>query len=99
MAAEAQLDIVLTNVHGLHMKTAGLVAQMANGFDAEVTVRHGEKTTDARSIIGLVSLGAAKGSTLKIIARGDGSAEVVEAVRNAFETTFPESDLDDAGYY
>ena len=99
MAAETQLDIVLTNVHGLHMKTAGLVAQAANGFDAEVTVNHGKKNTDARSVIGLVSLGAGKGCTLNIVIRGDNSDEVATAVKEAFETSIPDDGTGEVGYY
>ena len=64
-------DYTVTQASGIHARPAGAIARIAGKFDCEVTVSAGEKSCSARSVIGLMALGASVGTTL--IVRADGA--------------------------
>lgn len=63
---------------GLHVRPAGAFAKLARGFRCSVTVRHGEKVADGRSMTDLIMLIALPGSELELVFDGDDADDAVE---------------------
>ncbi len=63
--------LVVKNKQGLHARPAALFVQVANKFDARITVRRDAEEVNGKSIMGILMLGAEKGSTIIIEAEGD----------------------------
>lgn len=88
--AEESAELTLRNDVGLHARPAALLARTLADVDAEVRVRLGDSEVDARSVLGLMSLGARQGDTIHIDARGAQAAEAVRRARELVETDFGE---------
>lgn len=73
----------------LHARPAGLFVRTAAGFRSRITVAAGEKRADAKSILGVLALGAAGGTTLQLMAEGD-DAEAALAALSACVAAFVE---------
>ena len=85
-----QAAFVLTNGVGLHARPAAQLARAIAGLDAEVTVRHGEQSADAGSVLGLLGLDARAGDTIAVTARGTQAGEAIERISTLVETNFGE---------
>jgi phosphocarrier protein FPr len=79
--------LAITNPHGLHARPAAAVVARARGFDARVILEANGRRADARSITGLLGLGAAVGDEVRIVAQGDDAAQAVEAVSAVLTST------------
>ena len=79
--------LAITNPHGLHARPAAAVVARARGFDARVTLEANGRRADARSITGLLGLGAAVGDEVRIVAQGVDAAQAVEAVSAILTST------------
>lgn len=64
----------------LHARPAGLFVRTAARFRSRVTVVAGDKQADARSILGVLALGAEGGATLLLRAEGDDAGEAISAL-------------------
>ncbi len=82
--------VVITNKVGLHARPATLFVQAAARFQAQIQVRSGEKSANAKSILGVLKLSASQGTTLAIRAEGDDAAEAVRALVELVERKFDE---------
>jgi phosphocarrier protein HPr len=80
--------IIVQGSEGLQLRSAAKLVLVVSRYQCEVTVHSGPKWANAKSIIGLVSLGAAEGAELEFIFRGDDAEEARRDVRNFFQ---PES--------
>lgn len=85
-----QADFLLTNGVGLHARPAAQLARAVAGLDVEVTVRHGEASADASSVLGLLELAARAGDTITISARGSQAGEAIERISTLVEGNFGE---------
>ena len=81
---------VILNEKGLHARAAALFVQTASTFEARVTVRHGDRTTSGKSIMGLMTLAAPKGTTLVVEADGPDAPEAVGAIGALIADRFQE---------
>lgn len=63
--------LIVRNKQGLHARPAALFVQIANKFDSRITVRRDEEEVNGKSIMGILMLGAEKGSTIIIEAEGE----------------------------
>jgi len=71
--------LIVKNKQGLHARPAALFVQVANKFDARITVRRDDEEVNGKSIMGILMLGAEKGSSIVIEAEGDdASAALLE---------------------
>ena len=74
--------MVIKNKQGLHARPAALFVQIANKFDARVTIKRGQEDVNGKSIMGILMLGAEKGSSIVIEADGnDAHLAMVELER------------------
>ena len=91
---EVTKTAVLYNPKGLHLRPAGLLAQLAGQYSAEVTLTKDNLTVDARSILDLLTLVATEGSELIVSARGDDAKPAVDAIVQFIATDVTEEDND-----
>jgi phosphotransferase system HPr (HPr) family protein len=63
--------LIVKNKQGLHARPAALFVQIANKFDARITVRRDKEEVNGKSIMGILTLGAEKDSAIIIEAEGD----------------------------
>lgn len=64
-------EFVITNEQGIHARPATKLVQLANEFDSDLFLIYNGKTVDLKSIMGVLSLGVTRGSTVVIRANGD----------------------------
>lgn len=79
-ADEIVRQLTITNPHGLHARPAAAVVERARRFDARVILEANGRRADARSITGLLGLGAAVGDDVRIVAQGGDAARAIDAV-------------------
>jgi phosphocarrier protein HPr len=70
----------VVNPLGLHARAAARFVRVAAGFRSQVRVTRGTRTTDGKSILGLLLLAAARGSVMVIAADGADELAAVEAL-------------------
>ena len=63
-------SLTLVNKLGLHARAAAAFVKKASAFDCEINVSHNGKTVSGKSIMGMMMLAAARGSTLQVQAAG-----------------------------
>ena len=85
-----KIEIVLKNETGLHARPASLFVKEATKYTAEIKVIKDEKEYNAKSIIDILSMGAAKGDSLAIKADGEDEKEAVIALKELIERNFDE---------
>lgn len=87
-----QRSVLIKNRRGLHARAAAKFVTLAEQYGAEVEVMRDGQTVSARSIMGLMMLGAGKGSTLDLQANGTDAEAAIEALAGLVEAGFHESD-------
>ena len=63
-------DVVITNASGLHARPATFFIQKANSYKCTILVEKDDRKVNAKSLLGVLSLGIAKGMTITLIADG-----------------------------
>ncbi len=72
-------EITVKNKQGLHARPAATFVQVANKFDARITVKRNDEEVNGKSIMGILMLGAEQGSLIVIEAEGeDAQAAILE---------------------
>jgi phosphotransferase system HPr (HPr) family protein len=84
--------IEIKNKLGLHARAAALLVQTANKFAAQVSLTKDGQTADARSIMGLLTLAAARGSKIQVEASGDDAERAVKAIERLIDSRFNENE-------
>ena len=82
----------IKNRLGLHARAAALLVQTVSRFSSEVKISKDGQVVDGRSIIGLLTLGAAKGSRVRVEVKGNDAEESLQAIEELFEKRFDEGD-------
>jgi phosphocarrier protein HPr len=83
-------DLIITNRRGLHARAAARFVACAERFDAEITVSKDQTTVGATSIMGLMMLAAAPGSSIRVHARGREAAAALAALKELVAGRFGE---------
>ena len=83
-----ELDVTIVNRLGLHARAAAKFVHLAAAFVSRVTVSREGTRVDGKSILGLLTLAASKGSKLHLSIQGDdeveAGAQLAELVRSRF---------------
>ena len=86
----AQRTVEIINKRGLHARASAKFVKLAADFDAEVTVSRDGQSVDARSIMGLMMLGAGPGSMLELSATGSEAEAALDALCELVSARFEE---------
>ena len=83
-------EVVVQNQVGLHARPATFFIQKANEFKSSVWVEKDERKVNAKSLLGVLSLGITKGTTINIIADGSDEKDAVEVLVRLIASNFTE---------
>jgi phosphocarrier protein len=83
---------VIRNKKGLHARASAKFVQTVEKFDADVRVTRGHETVGGTSIMGLMMLAAAPGTSITVEATGREAPEVIEALARLIDSRFGEAD-------
>ena len=81
-------DVVIQNQVGLHARPATFFIQKANEFKSSIWVEKDDRKVNAKSLLGVLSLGIVGGTTIKIIADGADEKDAVDSLVNLVESGF-----------
>lgn len=87
-----QRELKIINKKGLHARATAKLVQCIEGFDACVTVSRAGETVGGTSIMGILTLGAAQGSTILVVAKGPAAENVLAAVEALVARRFGEDE-------
>ena len=85
-------DVKIVNKKGLHARASAKFVQLAEQFDAAITVTRGHESVGGTSIMGLMMLAAGPGVTISISATGRDAAAAVDALCALISSRFGEDD-------
>ncbi len=83
-------DVLVQNQVGLHARPATFFIQKANEFKSSIWVEKEERRVNAKSLLGVLSLGIVGGVTIRIIADGSDEQQAVDALVALVESGFAE---------
>ncbi len=83
-------EFEILNQYGIHARPAALFVKTASRFDAEIIVEKGDNRVSGKSIMGLMTLEASKGSMLKITVEGEDGEEALAEIGALIEGKFDE---------
>ena len=83
-------DVVIQNQVGLHARPATFFIQKANEFKSSIWVEKEERRVNAKSLLGVLSLGIVKGMTITVMADGPDENEAVDGLIDLVNTGFGE---------
>ena len=78
-----QLEITINNETGLHARPAKTLVNLVKQFKSNVVIWNGEKKANAKSLISVLTLGASKGTQLKIEVDGEDEDNAIQQIESA----------------
>ena len=84
--------LTVVNKLGLHARAASKLVQTASGYAAEVTLVRDHQRVSAKSIMGVMMLGAAQGTELGLETDGPDEEAAYAAIRDLFADRFGEGE-------
>lgn len=83
-------DVMVQNQVGLHARPATFFIQKANEFKSSIWIEKEERRVNAKSLLGILSLGIVGGTQIRVIADGVDEQEAVEGLVELVESGFSE---------
>ncbi len=87
-----QQDVIIINKLGLHARASAKLTQLATSFKCEVTMSRNNRRVNAKSIMGVMMLAAAKGMTINIETNGIDEKEAMQALLKLINDYFGEGE-------
>jgi phosphocarrier protein len=87
---ELRRTLAIVNVKGLHARAASKLAKLAGEYQSEIWVMREDMLVTARSLMGLMMLGAAQGMEINLWARGADAEAAITAISELVERRFDE---------
>ena len=84
-------ELLVQNKMGIHARPAAMIVRVTNKFKSEVYVEKDEEQVNGKSIMGLMMLAAAKGSTVKFVATGLDAEQMLTDLEALFAKKFDEA--------
>ncbi len=88
--ADKARELAIINQRGLHARASAKFVKCAESFNADITVSRDGMTVPATSIMGLMMLGAAMGTSISVVASGPQAKEALDALTQLVESKFDE---------
>ena len=82
--------VTISNRAGIHARPAAIVVQTTKDFKCNIFFEKGQDRINAKSIMGVITLGASYGTSIKIIAEGEDEQAAVQALVRLFDSKFEE---------
>jgi phosphocarrier protein len=87
-----QQDIEVTNKLGLHARASAKLTQLASSFESEVFLSRNGRRVNAKSIMGVMMLAAAKGALVTLETSGPDEQQAISAISALFADKFGEGE-------
>lgn len=84
--------VTIKNETGLHARPAAQFVQKAGEFDSKIEIVFEEKEVNAKSIMGVMSLGVGKGKEITVRADGDDAEKAIKKLVDFIEIEMPKED-------
>ena len=85
-------ELPIINRKGLHARASAKFVQTVERFEADVTVSRCGETVGGRSIMGLLTLGAAQGTTITVTAQGEDAQACLQGIADLLAARFGEDE-------
>ena len=85
-------EIAIVNKLGLHARAAAKFVNLASGFESEINLSRNGHTVNGKSIMGVMMLAAAKGTTLELSASGNDEAVALQQLEQLVADRFGEEE-------
>jgi phosphocarrier protein len=82
--------VKVTNRAGVHARPASLIVAAINKMHSQISFEVGDSMINAKSILGVITLGAAYGTEIKITADGSDEQEAIDVLERLFKNKFEE---------
>jgi phosphocarrier protein len=89
-SGELTRDFEILNQYGIHARPAAMIVKTASRFDAEVLIEKNGNQVNGKSIMGLMTLEASRGTRLRVTVRGQDAEEVLDELKALFDAKFDE---------
>lgn len=87
-----QTELEITNKLGLHARAAAKVVSVASRYSAGIRLATEKQEVDGKSIMGLLMLGAGKGTVVRVSVNGPDEEQALAELRELFERRFDEEE-------
>ena len=84
-------EVVVINEVGLHARPATFFTQKANEFKSGIWIEKDDRKVNAKSLLGVLSMGIVEGTAINIIADGEDETAAVDALCKLVESGFTDS--------
>ena len=89
MTTHCSLTLDLMDAAGFHMRPAALLVKLARQFTSEITLRRGNETANAKSMLSLLVLCGDGCARVSILARGHDARQALQAISQSFPAAAP----------
>jgi len=83
-------ELTILNQYGIHARPAALFVKAASRYDSDIYVEKDGNRVSGKSIMGLMTLEASKGSKIKVTAEGVDAEEAIQELQALIESKFDE---------
>ena len=83
-------DVTVQNQIGLHARPATFFIQKANGFNSSIWIEKDERRVNAKSLLGILSLGIVGGTSIRVLADGTDETAAVNGLVDLIDSGFSE---------
>ena len=83
-------EVTINNQVGLHARPATFFIQKANEFKSSIWIEKDERRVNAKSLLGVLSLGIVKGTTVTLVADGADEREAIDTLTALINSDFSE---------
>jgi phosphocarrier protein HPr len=85
-------ELLIENKLGLHARAAAQIVKSSNAYASKITLIKDDLEVDGKSIMGIMMLAAAKGSTVTALALGTDEDQAIEGLERLFKDKFGEKE-------
>jgi len=85
---EAVIEVV--NMLGLHARPASMLVKLTTQFESDIYIQKDSDKVNGKSIMGVITLAAGKGSKLKLLVEGPDAGEAIRRIEELFASKFGE---------
>ena len=83
--------VTVCNAQGLHARPADMLVRLANRFESDIQIGKDGQLVDCKSILSILTLGAAQGTELSLSAEGPDAMLALQSISELFEAGFEET--------
>ncbi|WP_291566385.1 MULTISPECIES: HPr family phosphocarrier protein [unclassified Clostridium] len=84
-----KLNVTVKSKSGLHARPAATLVNLTQQFESNITIEKDGRSANAKSIIGILSIGAAMGDSVSVLIDGEDETEAFNELEELFNKTLP----------